>query len=55
MEIIKKPRNLQEQALQENAVASSESNKALIDFLSMMTGIEIPTETHEMGVTSDEE
>lgn len=42
--IVKKPRDLREQALMENAIAQAETNKANLDYISMMSGIEIPTE-----------
>ena len=42
--IVMKPRDLREQALMENAIAQAETNKANLDYISMMSGIEIPTE-----------
>lgn len=44
MEIIKKPRNLKEQADFENAKAQAEKNKANLDYVAMMADIDIPTE-----------
>lgn len=54
MKIINKPRNLQEHAQFENASASCENNKAFIDFLSMMAGIDIPTEDDSEVATNEE-
>ena len=47
MRIIKRPGNLSEAARLENAEAQAEINKANIDYLAMMTDVEIPTEENE--------
>ena len=44
MKIIRRPRNLQEQAETENSIAQNYKNKANIDYIAMMADIEIPTE-----------
>lgn len=44
MKIFKRPRDLKEQADIENAIAQVEKNKANIDYVAMMTDVEIPVE-----------
>ena len=52
MRIIKRPGNLSEAARLENAEAQAEINKANIDYIAMMTDVEIPSE--ETEVTENE-
>ena len=47
MKIIKRPGSLSEAARLENAEAQAEINKANIDYIAMMTDVEIPTEETE--------
>lgn len=54
MKIVKKEKDLKQKAQEENTVASAEKNKADIDFLAMMTGIDIPTEDSEVTTNEQE-
>ena len=47
MKIIKRPGSLSEAARLENAEAQAEINTANIDYIAMMTDVEIPTEETE--------
>ena len=47
MKIFRLFKSVREQRLLENAVAETEKNKANIDYIAMMSDIEIPTEEEE--------
>lgn len=47
MKITKLIMSLRDKALLENSVADAEKNKANIDYIAMMSDIEIPTEEEE--------